>query len=188
MGQDKGGLGCNRAGVRARCHCPKGEWEISAFVGNQPLGEKLILWEHQWPWYLRGNNRLHLEYQRHNNSHLQIVFWVGLDSNIIEELGRWRPRRLKIPRLVKLCMVASFDNAHVEIEIDNALVCSSVAKENAFKVVVVEFAAPTSRHLNTDPRTKELEMGKVRADPVVGFEWGPLCGGVNEAVVQVHQV
>ncbi len=54
--------------------------------------------------------------------------------------------------------------------------------------MVVEFATADSGHLNADPRTKQLEMGKVGADPKIHLEQGFLCGGVNQAVVQVYQL
>ncbi len=47
---------------------------------------------------------------------------------------------MKIPHLVKLSIVATFDDACVKVEVDNILIRGGVAKEDTFEVVVIEFS------------------------------------------------
>jgi hypothetical protein len=47
---------------------------------------------------------------------------------------------LEIPRIVKLSVVAMFDDARVEVKVDNILIRGGVAKEDTFEVVTIESA------------------------------------------------
>ncbi len=54
---------------------------------------------------------------------------------------------MEVPRLIKLCVMTCFDNATSEVEIDDVLIGSLIAQEDASEVIVIQlctaFAAPT---------------------------------------------
>ena len=47
---------------------------------------------------------------------------VGNEANVIQELCRGGASVLKIPRLIKLCMMATLDDAGVKIKVDDVVV------------------------------------------------------------------
>ena len=68
---------------------------------------------------------------------------------------------MKVPRLIKLSMMATLDNAGVEIQVDDVVVRGSVAKEYALEVLTVQFPMPNARHFNADTGAKELQVADV---------------------------
>ncbi len=54
---------------------------------------------------------------------------------------------MEVPRLIKLCVMTCFDDAASKVEIDDVLIGSQIAQEDASEVVVIQlcaaFAAPT---------------------------------------------
>ncbi len=77
---------------------------------------------------------------------------------------------MKIPSLVKDGEVTRFDDTVREIKVADVLVCCSVAKKNAGKVVSIQLASSRSGAFYTYSRTKSLEMCDVwfRTIPVDG--------------------
>ncbi len=95
---------------------------------------------------------------------------------------------MKVPSLIKLSMVALFDDTCVEVKIDNIFVCGRVAKEYAFEVMSIKFAMTNPQNLDADPRAKYLEVAEVGAESIVSLKWRLLCSHVDESVMQIDQV
>ena len=58
---------------------------------------------------------------------------VWNEANVIQELCRRGAGVLKIPHLIKLCMMATLEDAGVKIKVDDVVVRGSVAKEMPLK-------------------------------------------------------
>ena len=80
------------------------------------------------------------------------------DANVIQELRRGGAGALKIPRLVKLSMMAALYNAGVKIKVDDVVVRGRVAKENALEVVTIPFPTPNARYFNADAGAEKLQV------------------------------
>jgi hypothetical protein len=124
----------------------------------------------------------------HDNTRLRVECWVRLDPDIIEELSCGRSSQLKVSSLIKLSMVALFDDTYVEVKIDNILVRGHLAKAYAFEVMLIKFATTNPRNLDADPRAEYLEVAEVGAESVVGLKWRLFCSRVDESVMQIDQV
>lgn len=72
------------------------------------------------------------------------------DSNVVQELSRRWAGALKIPRLVKLGMVAALDDTGIEIKVDYVVVRGRITKEYALEIVAVQFPTSNARNFNTD--------------------------------------
>ena len=81
---------------------------------------------------------------------------LGFKAHIINELSSWWSVWLEVPCLVKLGMVAAFDQARVEIEVKDVLIGGGIAKEDSAKVVAVQLAATVTRAFNADSGPKQL--------------------------------
>ena len=95
---------------------------------------------------------------------------------------------MKVPSLIKLSTVASFDDTCVEVKIDNILVRGCVAKEYAFEVMLIKFATTNPQNFDADPRAEYLEVAEVGAESVVSLKWHLLCSHVDESVMQIDRV
>ena len=98
---------------------------------------------------------------RRNDTGLGVGVRVWGDSNVIQELSHRWAGALKIPRLVKLGMVATLDNTGIEIKVDDVVVRGSVAKEYALEVMTVQFPTPNTRHFNADAEAEKLQVADV---------------------------
>ena len=90
---------------------------------------------------------------------------------------------MKIPRLIKLCMMTTLDDAGVKVKVDDVVVRGSVAKEYTLEVVAVQFPSANARHFNTDTGAKKLQVADVRFMSIESLEWGLFGDGVDEPVV-----
>jgi len=75
---------------------------------------------------------------------LRVGCRVWGDANVIQELSQRGACVLKIPCLVKLSMMATLDDAGVEVNVDDVVVRGSVAKEYALEVMTVQFPTPNA--------------------------------------------
>jgi hypothetical protein len=123
------------------------------------------------------------DHRRSDNTSLRVGCRVWCDANVIQELSRGGAGGLKIPRLIKLCMMTMLDDAGVKVKVDNVVVRGSVAKEYALEVVAVQFPTANARHFNTDSGAKKLQVADVGFMSVESLEWGLLGDGVYEPVV-----
>ena len=90
---------------------------------------------------------------------------------------------MKVPRLIELSMMATLDDAGVEIQVDDVVVRGSVAKEYALEVVTVQFPTPNAQHFNADTGAKKLQVADARFMSIESLEWGLFGDGVDEPVV-----
>ncbi len=90
---------------------------------------------------------------------------------------------MEVPCLVKLGMVAAFDQACVEIEVKDVLIGRGIAEEDSAKVVAVQLAATVTRAFNADSGPKQFEVGKIRFEAIVSFEWCFPSFCVDESIV-----
>jgi len=120
---------------------------------------------------------------RSNDTCLGVGCRVGDEANVIQELCRGGAGVLKIPRLIKLCMMAMLDDAGVKIKVYDVVVRGSVAKEYALEVVTVQFPTPNARHFNADTGAKKLQVADVGFMSIESLEWGIFGDGVDEPVV-----
>jgi len=104
-------------------------------------------------------------------------------ANVIQELCRGWAGVLKIPHLIELSMMATLDDAGVEIQVDDVVVRGSVAKEYALEVVTVQFPTPNARHFNADTGAGNLQVADVGFMSIESLEWGLFGDGVDEPVV-----
>ena len=81
---------------------------------------------------------------RSDDTGLGVGCRVGDKANVIQELSRRGACVLKIPCLVKLSMMATLDDAGVEVKVDDVVVRGSVAKEYALEVMTVPFPTPNA--------------------------------------------
>jgi hypothetical protein len=110
------------------------------------------------------------------------------DANVIQELSRGGAGALKIPRLVKLCMMAVLDDAGVEIKVDDVVVRGRVDKEYALEVVTIQFPMPNARFFNADAGAEKLQVVDVGFMSVESLKWSLLGDGVDKPVVEVDRV
>ena len=108
---------------------------------------------------------------------------VWNEANVIQELCRRGAGVLKIPHLIKLCMMATLDDAGVKIKVDDVVVRGSVAKEYALEVMTVQFPMPNAQHFNADTGAKKLQVADVGFMSIESLEWGLFGDGVDEPVV-----
>ena len=90
---------------------------------------------------------------------------------------------LKISCLIKLCMMATLEDAGVKIKVDDVVVRGSVAKEYALEVMTVQFPMPNAQHFNADTGAKKLQVADVGFMSIESLEWGLFGDGVDEPVV-----
>ena len=95
---------------------------------------------------------------------------------------------MEVPCLVKLGMVAAFDQAGVEIEVKDVLIGRGIAEEDSAKVVAVQLAATVTRAFNADSGPKQFEVGEIRFEAIVSLEWCFPCFCVDEPIVKVDRV
>ena len=77
---------------------------------------------------------------------------------------------MKIPRLVKLNMMAALDDTGVEIKVDNVAVRGRVAKEYALEVVAIQFPTSNAQYFNADAGAEKLQVADVGFMSVEGLE------------------
>ena len=77
------------------------------------------------------------------------VIIVSLEAKIIQKLSSRRACGLKVPCLVECCMMALFNNARIQIQVNNVLISSCVSKEDAGEVMAVQFGTPIPRTFDT---------------------------------------
>ena len=114
---------------------------------------------------------------------LRVGCRVWGDANVIQELSRGGAGVLKVPRLIELSMMATLDDAGVEIQVDDVVVRGSVAKEYALEVMTVQFPTPNTRHFNADAEAEKLQVADVGFMSIESLEWGLFGDGVDEPVV-----
>ncbi len=85
--------------------------------------------------------------RKSDDTGLRVGCRVWGDADVILELSRWGAGGLKIPHLLKLCMMTTLDDAGVKVKVDDVVVRGSVAKEDALEVVTAQFPTPNARHL-----------------------------------------
>ena len=84
--------------------------------------------------------------------------------------------------------MTGLDNARYHVEVDNALVCCHVAKEDPSEVMLIELGALGALHASlfyAHTGTKGLEVGNIRLAAVPAFEWCFACGGVDATIMEV---
>ncbi len=81
-------------------------------------------------------------------------------------------------------MVAGFDNARCQVEVDDVLGCRSVTKEDPNEVMSVELAPSEARLFDADTRTKRFKILYVWLCAVPRFVWSLAGGGVNKTVLE----
>jgi hypothetical protein len=91
-------------------------------------------------------------------------------GQVIQELSGRRVSRLKVPCLIKPCMMALLNNARIQIQVDNVLIGCHVPEKDTSEVVVVQFGPPIPKTLDTDPRPRSLEVFKIRFHFLVIFK------------------
>ncbi len=140
-----------------------------------------------WPWDLDPVDGAHWvvigDDRRSDDTGLRVGCRVWGDANVIQELSHGGAGVLKIARLIKLCMMATLDDAGDKVKVDDVVVRGSVAKEYALEVMTVQFPTPNAHHFNTDTGAKKLQVADVGFMSVENLEWGLLGDGVDEPVV-----
>ncbi len=81
---------------------------------------------------------------RSDDTGLGVGCRVMEEANVIQELCCGGAGLLKIPHLIKLCMMTMLDDAGVKIKVYDVVVRGSVAKEYALEVVMVQFPTPNA--------------------------------------------
>jgi hypothetical protein len=69
--------------------------------------------------------------------------------------------QLEVPRFIKDSMVTRFHNPRIQIEVCYILVGCRVAKEDAGKIMLIQFASSGARAFDANPRPERFEMGNV---------------------------
>ncbi len=81
-------------------------------------------------------------------------------------------------------MVAGFDDARCQVEVDDVLGCCSVTKKDPNKVMSVKLALSEARLFFADTRTKRFKVLDVWLRAVPRFVWSLASGGVNKTVLE----
>ena len=95
---------------------------------------------------------------------------------------------MEVPCLVKLGMVAAFDQARVEIEVKDVLIGGGIAEEDSAKVVTVKFAATVTRAFHAYSGPKQFEVGKIWFEAIVSLEQSFPSFSVDKPIVKVDRV
>jgi hypothetical protein len=80
-------------------------------------------------------------------------------------------------------VVAQFDDPQVEVKVEDILICSSVTKEDASEVVLIELAPTRTGTFDADSSAKQLEISDVRLTATPCLVWCLPNGGVHKAIM-----
>ena len=95
---------------------------------------------------------------------------------------------MEVPSLVKLSMVAAFDQARVEIKVKYVLISRCIAKEDSPKVVAVKLASTVTRAFHADSGPEQFEVGKIWFEAIVFLEQCFPSFREDEPIVKVDRV
>ncbi len=95
---------------------------------------------------------------------------------------------LEVPSLVKLSMVAAFDQSRVEIKVKYVLISRCIAKEDSPKVVAVKLASTVTRAFHADSGPEQFEVGKIWFEAIVFLEQCFPSFREDEPIVKVDRV
>ena len=95
---------------------------------------------------------------------------------------------MEVPSLVKLSMVAAFDQSRVEIKVKYVLISRCIAKEDSPKVVAVKLASTVTRAFHADSGPEQFEVGKIWFEAIVFLEQCFPSFREDEPIVKVDRV
>jgi hypothetical protein len=81
-------------------------------------------------------------------------------------------------------VVAGFDDARCQVEVDDVLGCCSVTKKDSNEVMSFELAPSEARLFDADTRTKRFKVLDIWLCAVPRFVWSLVGGGVNKTVLE----
>jgi hypothetical protein len=100
----------------------------------------------------------------------QVHIIVSFKSKVIKQLCCRRARRLEVPCLIKLSMMASFHQTQIKIDVSIIVVQRCITNENSAEIMVVQLAVVVSSAFNTHPRPKRFETGQNRLVSIDAFK------------------
>ncbi len=80
-----------------------------------------------------------------------------LQSEVVQKLGRRGAVWLEVPSLIELHVMAGLDDARLEVNVVDIMVCGRISQEDYREITMIKFARTVAGPLDADRGTKYLE-------------------------------
>ncbi len=87
--------------------------------------------------------------------------------------------RLQVPSLIKLCVVAGFNNSGGKIKVCDILISCSVTQKYTSEVIMIKLSLTLATPTYADLGAKNLHAQEIRLCAIVTFKRRLICLGMN---------